>query len=170
MIKNEYKITRELMRKWAREDRFGNPANILIFSLYVFVGVIGIAMLCLLFIFGGDALNWFFAFFFVLFPVFRLTFVPYQAWTSRYKMMSKTYGVAEWTRTTEFSDEEITVKDHTSVTKLQYGNVKKIKEKDNEVMIFFNNRLLLIIYKDAFKKGTWEECRKLLEEKTKITD
>jgi len=170
MIKNEYKITRELIKRWAKEDRFGNSTNILIFVLYTFVGIIGVTMLCLLVAFGGDAFNWYFAFFFVLFSVFRLTFVPYHAWTSRYKMMSKTYGVSEWIRATELSDEEITVTDHTSVTKMKYENIKKIKEKDNEVTIFFNNRLVLILYKDAFKKGTWEECRALLDSKIKITD
>ena len=59
MIKNEYKITRELMKKWAREDRFGTTFGIVMFSLYVFSGLIGIAMVCLLFIFGGDAIDWY---------------------------------------------------------------------------------------------------------------
>lgn len=164
-IKNEYKITRDLIKKWSREDQFGTAFGIVIFSLYVFTGLIGVTMICLMFKFGGDALNWYLSFFLVLFSAFRLTFVPYHAWTSKYKMMSKTYGVPEWIRSTEFTDDEIIISDHTSVTKFKYDNLKSVKEKGNEVRILFNNRLLIVVYKDAFKKGSWDECRKLLEEK-----
>ena len=170
MIKNEYTITRELMKRWAREDRFGNGVNILFFCMYVFTGAIGIAMLCLLFAVGGSGLHWYLAVFCIIFPAFRLTLVPYFAWTGKYKMMARTYGVDEWIRSAEFTDEEIIIKDHTSVMKFKYENVKELKEKGNEVRLVFNNRLLVIIYKDAFKNGSWEECRALIEAKTKTTD
>ena len=133
MIKNEYKITRELMKKWAREDQFGTTFGIVMFSLYVFTGLIGITMLCLLFTFGSNrGSDWYIAFFLVLFPIFRLTFVPYYAWTNRYKMMAKTYGVSEWVRSAEFADDEIIISDHTSVTKFKYENIKSYKEKGQQ--------------------------------------
>ena len=169
MIKNEYKITRDLIKRWSREDRFGTTFGIAMLSLYVFTGLIGIAMVCLLLAFGGDAIDWYLGFFLVLFPIFRLTYVPYSAWTNRYKMMAKMYGVSEWLRSAEFADDEIILSDHTSVTKIKYENIKAFKEKGNEVKIMLNDRLLIILYKDAFVSGSWDECRALIEEKTKIT-
>ena len=37
---------------------------------------------------------------------------------------------------------------------------EKIKEKNNDILIFFNNNLGLRLYKDAFVEGTWEDCKK----------
>ena len=62
-------------------------------------------------------------------------------------------------RTIEFLDDEIVLTDHTSVSKFQYSNIEKIKEKNNVVMIFMNHNLALRLYKDAFVEGSWEECK-----------
>ena len=75
-------------------------------------------------------------------------------------MLSKTYGVSEWIRTTEFIDEEIILTDHTAITRLKYENIKKIKENDHVAMIFMNTPLSFRIYKNAFVEGSWEECKK----------
>ena len=78
------------------------------------------------------------------------------------------YGVSEWTRTTEFTDSEISVTDHTSAsTKIRYENLKKVKEYGNEVILFFKDNMAIRIYKDAFTEGSWEECRSLLQSKLK---
>ena len=83
-------------------------------------------------------------------------------------MYASTYGVAEWMRTIEFLDDEIVVTDHTSISKFKYSNVKKIKEKKNVIMIFMNHNLALRLYQDAFVEGSWEECKKIIFEKTNL--
>ena len=45
--------------------------------------------------------------------------------------------------------------------------VKKIKEKGNVVMIFLNHNQALRLYKDSFISGSWQECKVLIDEKSK---
>ena len=97
--------------------------------------------------------------------VYRLFFYRFHFWSSRYKTISKTYGVSEWLRTTEFTDDEIILTDHNSITKLQYNNIVKIKEKNNKINIIFNNYILVRLYKDAFVDCTGKNARILLIQK-----
>jgi hypothetical protein len=101
----------------------------------------------------------------LIIAIFKLFIQRFVVWSNRYKLYSTTYGVAEWIRTTEFLDDEIVVTDHTTVNRLKYSNIKKIKEKGNVVMILLNNNMALRLYKDAFVLGSWEECKKLILEK-----
>ena len=64
-------------------------------------------------------------------------------------------------------DDEIILTDHTSVSKLKYSNIEKIKEKNNVVMIFMNHNMALRLYKDAFVEGSWEECKKKINDMLK---
>ena len=81
-------------------------------------------------------------------------------------MLSKTFGVTEWTRVIEFGEDEIVLTEHNAITKLRYENIKKIKEKDNTVLIFFNDNLDVRLYKDAFVNCTWDDCKAYLAGKT----
>ena len=68
--------------------------------------------------------------------VFKLFLARFVVLSKRYKLYSTTYGVSEWIRTTEFLDDEIILTDHTSVSKLKYSNIEKIKEKQSFREIF----------------------------------
>lgn len=166
-MKNEYKITKEEVMSWANDYHLQGAATIVLFSLWCLVGVIGICMIVLLSVKGGDFLNWFLAILFSVLALYKLLFSRFIIWNSRYRLMSKAYGVSEWIRTTEFNDEDIVVTDHNSITKLRYENIKRIREKDNLVMILFDGNVALRIYKDAFTDGSFEECRELLASKNK---
>ena len=50
---------------------------------------------------------------------------------------------------------------------MKYENIKKIKVKNNVVMIFLNNNLAIRLYKDAFVEGSWDECKKMIDSKIK---
>ncbi len=162
-MKNEYKITKELMMSWAKEYHLFGAANIILFVLWCIVGLIGLGMLILLISIGGEWVHWYLSILFLALSVFKLVFSRFFAVSNRYKLLSKTYGVSEWTRTTEFADDEIIITDHTSVTRFKYDNIKKIKDKNNVVMIFFNNNLAIRLYKDAFVEGSWEECKEKID-------
>ncbi len=158
-MKNEYKITKELMKSWAKEYHLHGAANIVGFIIWCVLGVIGIAGLIFSIALYRD---WFPIYMFSLFTFvafFKLFLARFFVWSKKYKLYSTTYGVTEWMRTIEFLDNEIVFTDHTSVCKLQYGNIEKIKEKNNVVMIFMNNNTALRLYKDAFVEGSWEECK-----------
>lgn len=158
-MKNEYKITKELMVSWGKEIYLNGAFNIIMFFMWGFIALGGLYSVINRIIFGGDFLDWYISIFLLAIGIFKLFIQRYLIWANRYKVMSKTYGVSEWLRTTEFTDEDIILTDHTSVTKLRYANIKRIIEKDKIVMIFFNNNLAIRLHKDAFMDCTWEECR-----------
>ena len=158
-MKNEYKITKKEMMSWAKEYYLNGAANIVLFILWCVVGFCGLSMLVALSRTGGELLDWFGAILFLSLAVFKLFFARFVVASKRYKVLSQTYGVTEWIRSAEFVDEEIILCDHTSVTKLKYENIRKIKEKGNVVMVFFNHNVALRLYKDAFVEGSWEECK-----------
>ena len=161
-MKNEYKVTRELMMSWAKEFYLQGAANIILFILWCIIGFCGVVMLALLPSVGGDWLDWYLAIMFTALCIFKLFFARFVTMSSRYKMLSKAYGVSEWMRTAEFTQDGIVLSDHNSVATLQYKNIKKIKEKNNVVMIFFSGNMAVRIYKDAFAEGSWEECKEFL--------
>ena len=166
-MKNEYKITKELLRSWAKEYHIHGVANIFLFILWCVVGIIGIFGLIFSIALHTDWIVVYLYALMLVIAVFKLFIQRFIIWSKRYKVYSITYGVTEWMRTTEFLDDEIVLTDHTSVSKFKYSNIQKIKEKNNVVMIFMNNNMALRLYKDAFIEGSWEECKKMLLEKRK---
>ncbi|MBQ9796439.1 MAG: hypothetical protein IJW50_01840 [Clostridia bacterium] len=162
-MKNQYKITKDLIKTWAKEYHLHGAANIILFIIWCVLGVIGSAGLIFSIALQSD---WLVIYIYALFTVvafFKLFLSRFFVWSKRYQLYSTTYGVSEWMRTTEFLDDEIILTDHTSVSKLKYSNIQKIKEKNNVVMIFMNNNIALRLYKDAFVEGSWEECKKKIQ-------
>ena len=166
-MKNEYKITKALMNSWAKEYHLNGALNITVFILWCIVGVIGIGLIVLYSFIGADWVNWYIAVLFSVLSVYKLFFSRFVLISRNYKLLSRTYGVTEWIRSVEFTDDEIILCDHTSVTRFKYANIKKIKENNNVVIIFFNHGLAARLYKDAFVVGTWEECKGKIESKLK---
>ena len=125
-MKNEYKITKKEMMSWAKEYHLQGAANIILFILWFAVGVIGLGLILLLSVVGGDWINWYIAILCLFLSAFKLFFSRLFACSNRYKLYSKTYGVSEWIRSAEFTDEEIILSDHTSITRFKYENIKKV--------------------------------------------
>ena len=161
-MKNEYKVTRDLMMNWAKDYLIIGKTNVFLFVLWCVVGLIGIFLLSWHIMYGGTITSWYITALIVFVSVFKLFFSRFFVMSNRYKLLSKTYGVSMWVRSVEFTKDDIIICDHTSVTKLLYQNLKGIKEMGNKVYIIFNNNTAFIIYKNAFTEGTWEECERKL--------
>ena len=116
------------MMSWAKEYHLQGAANIILFVLWCVVGIIGLGLIILFSVIGGEWINWYLSILFLFLSVFKLFFSRFVVWSKRYKLYSTTYGVNEWMRTTEFLEDEIVLTDHTSVSKLKYTNIKKIKD------------------------------------------
>ena len=158
-MKNEFQITKKLIMSWAKGYYLRGAIQIILLVLWSVVGLIGGALLALRIIIGGDFLDYYLPALFLLVSIFQLLFSKRIFYANQYKTLSNLYGVSEWKRTIEFTDDEIVFLDHTSVTKLPYHNIQKIKEKNNMVTICFKNNLAVRLYKDTFTEGTWEECK-----------
>lgn len=164
-MKNEYKVTKDLIKSWAKEYHLHGSANVCLFVLWVIVGLLGVFGVILSIILQSTWTHTYICSLMIILAVFKLFIARFFAWAQKYKILSTTYGVAEWIRTTEFLDDEIVLTDHTSVSRFKYGNIKGIKEKNNAVLIFMNDNMGLRLYKDAFVSGSWEECKALISEK-----
>ena len=166
-MKNQYKITKDLMQTWAKEYHLRGAASVILFIIWCVLGVIGISGLIFSIALHSEWMAIYIYALLTIIAVFKLFLARFVVWSKRYKLYSTTYGVSEWIRTTEFLDDEIILTDHTSVSKLKYSNIEKKKEKNNVVMIFMNNNMALRLYKDAFVEGSWEECKKKINDMLK---
>ena len=136
-MKNEYKITKDLIKSWAKEYHIYGAANVFLFVFWCVVGVVGILGMIVFIMLQADwGVICIYAMMLVI-AIFKLFIRRFIVWSKRYKLYSTTYGVTEWMRTTEFLDDEIVMMDHTTVSKFKYSNIQKIKEKNNVVIIFF---------------------------------
>ena len=159
-MKNEFKVTKQELMSLARQRGLSATLNIVLLCLWSLIALMGFFLIVLYSLFGGDWTDWVIVIVWLTRAIYKLFFSRFVFYASRYKMLSKTYGVSEWIRTTEFIDEEIILTDHTAITRLKYENIKKIKENDHVAMIFMNTPLSFRIYKNAFVEGSWEECKK----------
>ena len=159
-MKNQYKITKKEMLSWIKEWRLQGASNIILFALWCISGATGFGALIAITFFEA---HWIFCFLFLLCLLLFILYAPLFVLSNRYQTLSKAYGKAEWVRTTNFAEDEIVVADHTSITKFRYENIKKIKEKNTVIIIFFNNNLAIRLYKDTFIEGSWEECKQKIK-------
>ena len=166
-MKNEYRINKSLIMSWAKEYHIFGASGVITFVLNIVIGLSGLAQMILFSIFGADWTSWFLAALFVVYSVYMLFFSRFVFSANRFKMVSKAYGVTEWTRITEFTDEEIVLSDHNSITRFKYENIKRIKDAGESVIIVFNQNLSIRFLKNTFVEGSWEECKAFLEAKRK---
>ena len=178
-MKNEYTITKKLMKSWAKGWWFNSADNmftllyiccvqafaIFIPYLYVylfhFLGYKTIPDLVYSIIFNAFHIE-------ALLFLLLTPFIPRVRCVIKYTLLCKNYSVKEWQRVTEFTDDEIIVTDHESIFKYQYRTIRRVKERENVVHIFLKSGTEIIIHKDAFVSGSWDECKKLISQKSYV--
>ena len=166
-MKNEFTVTKQEMLSWVKPYCFVGVVNKLLFALYLLLGLVGASLLIIVIPSGGDYLYGVIGFAAVIISVYKLFFERSVFMLRRYNLLAKTYGVRAWQRIIEFTDEDIVLSDHTSVSKFKYDNISKILDKDNTVIIILNNRIALRFYKNTFTAGTWENCKAKIQSKIK---
>ena len=166
-MKNQYKVTKNLMISWAKGLHLDLLRNAILFIAWCAIGLYGLAMLILLAKNGGEWKIWCLYILLLCLAVYKAFVSPLVAALNRYEKLAASYGVGEWIRTIEFKEQDIVFTDHQSVTVFRYDHIKKIKEKNNTVSILLQNNTLLVLYKDAFVDSTWEECKDFLDVKSK---
>lgn len=178
-MKNEYMITKRLMKSWINGWWFNSTANTALLLFECFFGVVFFIFPSLYIHYFGyyETLEnlytalWCICHAGTLFCILYIPLVP-RAYARqnniKYKTYSKNYCVRKWKRSIELTESEITVYDHTSVLKFEYSTIKRVKEKRKVVIIFLKSGFEIRLYKNAFVTGSWEECKKLLSRKSSI--
>ena len=157
-MKNEFTVTKQEMLSWVKRYNFTGAANKILFALYLLLGLVGVSLLLTVISNDGDKFGGAIGIASVIISVYKLFFERRVFMLRRYNLYAKTYGVDEWQRIIEFTDDEIVINDQ---------NMRKIIDKGNVVFIVLNNNIAMRFYKDTFTEGTWEDCKTMLESKMK---
>ena len=175
-MKNEYTVTRKLMKSWAKGWYFNSAINTAFLILLCFLTAF-LFYLSYLFMYlaknNADFEMLYRVVFYVLHAVFLLYiwlifFLPYGRCLKRYYFRCMSYSVKSWQRSIELTDGEIIVKDHRSIFKYQYRTIIRVKVRGNVVHIFLKSGAEIIMHKDAFVSGSWDECKKLISQKSYV--
>lgn len=166
-MKNEFTVTKQEMLSWVKRYNFTGAANKILFALYLLLGLVGVSLLLTVISNDGDKFGGAIGIASVIISVYKLLFERRVFMLRRYNLYAKTYGVDEWQRIIEFTDDEIVINDHNSTSRFRYENMRKIIDKGNVVFIVLNNNIAMRFYKDTFTEGTWEDCKTMLESKMK---
>ena len=188
-MKNEYTVTKRLIRSWENGWWFNSAANT---ALLIFTCISAI----LFFIFP-QIFSYYFGYYatsnatlkslytalWYICHVGTLFLLLYTPSASRimysnpyspnhqynyYKTCSKNYCVKKWQRAIELTEDEIIVTDHNSVLRFEYSTIKRVKERRKSVIIFLKSGFEIRMYKNAFVEGSWEECKKLISRKSLV--
>lgn len=157
MIKNEYNVTWEIFRSWAKESAF--KGRQLLFSIIWVVFAIGIQIANVFA--GGSAL---YSFLFVFALYFALL-----NWLSvarkQYKELCGKYG-ENWKRSIHFDESRIVVWEGPTHIKYRYKKVFMFREKQGKIWLYTTDGSKIRMYTDTFTEGDWEQCKELLREKS----
>ena len=178
-MKNEYTVTKKLMKSWAKGGWFDSTDHI--FRLLLICGVMAFAIYApyLYFQFwhflGYNKIpDWMYYLAFYGFhteALVSLSLIPLapRIWcVNEYNIIRKNYSVESWQRSIELTEDEIIVTDHKSLFKYQYRTIIRVKERGNVVHIFLKSGTEIIIQKDAFVSGSWDDCKKLISQKSRV--
>ena len=175
-MRNEYTVTKRLMKSWAKGWYFNYSIDkilfvccytaFILFTPYLFINLVHFLV--------GDDLESIHHMVFValhtealLFLAFCL-FLPRVSYVSQYNINRKNFSVESWKRVIDLTEEEIIVTDHKSLFKYQYRTITRVKERGNVVHIFLKSGTEIIIQKDAFVSGSWDECKRLISGKSSV--
>lgn len=150
-MKNEYCVTWKLYRTWAIESMFRGA----MLALEICWCILGLISLGFLWISN-------FGVFFLVIAVFcfyRAFFRTLLLAKKQYRVLAKTYGKENWTRTIVFEDGQIAVSEGTFSMVIPYKDITDIQEKQDRIRLVLKNKTVVRLYQDAFVAGDWTACK-----------
>jgi hypothetical protein len=164
---NQYTITLELLKEWAKHP-VGRSA-VSNRKKSVTLRTLGIAISGMM-IAAGIIMNQFYVILmgiaFFLIYAFRLFVLPNKALKAQYDMKLKSLNNMPWIRTTTFSN-MITVEDGKSNTSFEYSKILKITENEQYFNLYLNENMVLRIRRDSFILGTCDDFEKFIKKSAK---
>lgn len=157
-MKNEYKVTKKLLRRWMTENMYKGVQ----LGMNIGWAVLGALCVVLMIFNAADVTDYVIYGALLVLCVYMAVLRIFPLTAVQYRRMAKIYGEENWTRTITFGDENITLSEGTISAAFEYKDIMSIREKDNSVWLNARNRTVLRLYKDAFVDGSWDECKELL--------
>ena len=78
---------------------------------------------------------------------------------AQYKALAKAYRAQPWTRTIEFGQDGITMREGMQTMRFLYSDIVSIREKEDEISLDLYTGGVIRIYKSAFTDGDWPGCK-----------
>ena len=160
-MKNQYKVTKKLLRLWMTENMYKGVQ----LGLNIGWAVFGVLCILLLITDAETMTDYLIYGALLALSLYMAVLRIFPITSAQYKQMAKVYGEENWTRTIDFGEDCITLSEGTISASFQYKDIMSIREKGNKIWLKARNRTVLRLYKDAFVDGTWEECRELLHDR-----
>lgn len=167
-IKNEFTVTKDMYLDWGEESRrkgVGGKFRIFWIVMAAMMFVVSVVVLF------GEREYWYYGFYFLALGVvciIRIT-VRYKVMLSmQYKKFAKLFGGENWTRTVEFTDDEIITINGNITLKNKYDEIIKMRTAGNKIWLDTDKGSVVRMYKDSFANGSFEELEKLLKAKSGI--
>ena len=156
-MKNEYTVTKALYRRWILESMLRGSR----LGFFIFWSLCAVAAMIYAFCFGGGAM-------FVILALycFYFTIPRYLVYASvQYKRLAQVSGKENWTCSIAFEEDAILIAQANTTVKQDYAKIQSVSEKSDHLLVRFNNKTVMHLYKDAFTGGTWQDCKALLEKR-----
>ncbi len=134
--------------------------------LVIFWTAVSVLSLIGLIVFSVNESDWvtiYISVIFLLLGIYKLFFERYVTLLRRYRLFCRMYGASEWLRTVSFLMEDVVIEEGQRTERYPYSAIKCYREKGDAIHLCFSHRAGLLIYRDAFAEGSWEECRTHLE-------
>ena len=160
-MKNQYKVTKKLLRQWMTENMYKGIQ----LGLNIGWAIFGVLCILLLIIDAETVTDYLIYGALLALCLYMAVLRIFPITSVQYKQMAKVYGEENWNRTIDFSEDCITLSEGTISASFQYKDIMSIREKDNKIWLKARNRTVLRLYKDAFVDGTWEDCKALLHDR-----
>lgn len=162
IIENKYQVTKELFKKWAKENKKYKYFKIFWLLVTILCGVSSIEAIINNHI--EDAYGILPAFY----GLFMIVFGNNYFFVERnYKALERFYKKSNWERRINFFNDYFeTIDADVNYLKFQYGDIINIEKNDECIKVKLNNGYIRI-YKNSFVKSDFEECEQFLNEKMK---
>lgn len=166
MIRNEYTVTKDLYMDWFRENqKKGIQLKITIMWLVILAILIIATVVYIISPLSNGPSPWLLlevAFF--IYSVYHLFFRRKIQTSALYDKMAAQLG-ENWTRTIEFYDDVIVVRDGKFEVQYPYSEITSVKDEGRIVYIETETKVVIRLYKDKFSEGDFKLFRRFIESK-----
>ena len=166
MIRNEYTVTKDLYMDWFRDNqKKGIQLKITIMWLVILAILIIATVVYIISPLSNGPSPWLLlevAFF--IYSVYHLFFRRKIQTSALYDKMAAQLG-ENWTRTIEFYDDVIVVRDGKFEVQYPYSEITSVKDEGRIVYIETETKVVIRLYKDKFSEGDFKLFRRFIESK-----
>lgn len=166
MIRNEYAVTKDLYMEWFKENqKKGIQLKITIMWLVILAILVIATIVYIVSPMSNGPSPWLLlevAFF--IYSVYHLFFRRKIETSALYDKMAAQLG-ENWTRTIEFYDDVIVVRDGKFEVQYPYSEITSVKDEGRIVYIETETKVVIRLYKDKFSDGDFKLFRRFIESK-----